>query len=652
MKHTSRHLLAAMTGLTLMGMGGAVQAATAGAPATPTIQIQNYNSTTTNNFTIAWNIWYGTNATSWTLYQNGAAVQNGTLTANGTSAQSVTMNLNNIPLGVYTYYVQVCNAAGCTNSAPGTTTVGNASLIMSQWDNPGQVLQQTVAQGNTSVALSTAGQAGLTYTVASNNPSVATASISGTTLTVTGKAPGRAGLRITDSKGNNRWLGIRVKNADGTLPGLPNYVSIGTVGDDTAGALSTLQTFGSSTKNTRADYRYIYLNGGASVAGNTSWCTWTTVPCFREISYIRESRKLGMIPVFVFYNIPAMSENYAVDLANIQSTTYMQAYFKDWLNVLNIANAESPDDPVGYVIEPDFLGYMMQQSGKQPNQIAAQVSAAYSSGVLGTSDPQFPNTVEGLVKAVNYIISKYSKNAWYGWQINLWADANSGASSQGLMHITDANEKGWSAGRPFVAASAQRVASYYNAAGITSYGASFISFDKYGYDAGASGNGKWMFNGDHWNNYLYYVSTLNSVLQKPVVLWQLPVGHVNGSAGTNPYTNAAWATLSNASSRNYEDTSPVYFFGDTFSAAKSAFIASYYGSNVAGDAKISTSGGNVVWGSHMLEAKNAGIRAIMFGAGIGDSTDNIGLNNQALTDDHWWFVKAAQYYLNGAQPLN
>jgi hypothetical protein len=630
---------------------GAVALATTGAaraqdgpPAKPTLQIQNYDHV--GDFPIVWNKWYGTSATSWELYEDGVKVQSGAVAPNGTGPQSVTMQITGKLLGVYTYQVRLLDSAGSTWSDPSYTTVGNASLIgITQWDAGHQALQQTTAAGTQVVDLTLAGGGATTYTAASNNPKVATASVSGSKLTVKALAPGRAGVRIVDANGDGRWIGIRVLNADGSVPGLPHYVALGSVSDDTTTALATWQQFGAGTLNTRADMRYIYLNGGASVPGNTNWCTWTTVPCFRETSYIRESKKLGMTPVFVFYNIPDGGESYTTDLAHIQDPAYMAAYFKDWANVISIANTEAGDDLVGYVIEPDFIGYLMQNSGLQPSQIAARVDQAYASGVLSTAagDPQFPNTVEGLVKAVNYLLQTRSRNAWYGWQINLWADPASGASSNGLMHITDPGEKGWTAGRPLIAASAQRVADYYGAAGIASYGAGFISFDKYGYDGGAPGNSKWLFNADHWNNYLYYVQTLHGALNKSVALWQLPVGHVNGSGGTNPYTNAPWARLDDQTSRHYEDSAPTYFLGDTFTAIGSVFLPDYYETNVAADPKITLNGTKITWGSHLAEAKKAGVVALMFGAGVGDSTDSVGLGGMPLTDDHWWLVKANQY---------
>jgi hypothetical protein len=43
--------------------------------------------------------------------------------------------------------------------------------------------------------------------------------------------------------------------------------------------------------------------------------------------------------------------------------------------------------------------------------------------------------------------------------------------------------------------------------------------------------------------------------------------------------------------------------------------------------------------------------SLMFGAGVGDSTDNIGLGNLPLTDDRWWLVKANRYLQGAVVPL-
>lgn len=77
-------------------------------------------------------------------------------------------------------------------------------------------------------------------------------------------------------------------------PGFPPHLAIGSVGD---GPL-----------NPRADIRYIYLNGGPL----TDWHTWSNEPGGRALNYIRNRRQPGMIPFFVFYNIPAETEGYDV----------------------------------------------------------------------------------------------------------------------------------------------------------------------------------------------------------------------------------------------------------------------------------------------------------------------------------------------------
>ena len=131
------------------------------------------------------------------------------------------------------------------------------------------------------------------------------------------------------------------------------------------------------------DVRYIYINGGPL----NGWRTWTTIEGDRARVFIKESQKLGMIPFFVYYNIPDDGESYALDLNHIQSLSYMEAYYQDLKYFLDLCRDTAGDDTVGIVFEPDFLGYMMQQSGQQPDQIMAQVSAAYSSGVLDETNP-------------------------------------------------------------------------------------------------------------------------------------------------------------------------------------------------------------------------------------------------------------------------
>ncbi|MBR3646138.1 MAG: hypothetical protein IKN54_06940, partial [Lachnospiraceae bacterium] len=272
------------------------------------------------------------------------------------------------------------------------------------------------------------------------------------------------------------------------------------------------------------------------------------------------------------------------------------------------------------------------------------VSGAYSSGILKRGvDPDFPNTLEGLVKSINYIISTKYPTSIFGWQFNTWSYSKN-VPGAGLMHATET--MGFDAGRSFIRNAAIETANYYINAGILSYGADFISIDKYGldgaYETGAAQNpasSKWLWNSDLWSNYLYYTKALHETTNKPVTLWQLPVGHLNTSQTVSPYTNSLFPDLTNAT-QNYEDSAPTYFFGDTFIPGTTGRF-NYFGANAYNDSKVTRLGNTITYGSHMQEAADAGVTVMLFGAGVGASTDCVGT---PPGDSYWWITKAQQYY--------
>lgn len=49
----------------------------------------------------------------------------------------------------------------------------------------------------------------------------------------------------------------------------------------------------------------------------------------------------------------------------------------------------------------------------------------------------------------------------------------------------------------------------------------------------------------------------------PVVLWQLPVGHINSSQAADPSTGSFFPNLTNSNSQG-GNSAPTFFFGDTF----------------------------------------------------------------------------------------
>ncbi|MGL4449989.1 MAG: cellulose binding domain-containing protein [Sarcina sp.] len=632
--------------------------AASGAPGVATLQHNQYGNDTDGEYTISFSMWYGNNGTSYKLFER-IGIKNefvqvaaGELEDTSPNPQHGEIQISGRKLpGTYYYQLELTNEHGSTVSNIISLRVGSAQMsdiVIDIVDDEKTQSQFTVEQGVTEYDLIHIDVETPKFSVISSNTSVAKASIvNGNKLRIEGIESGRSGFKIVEeTSGEERYVGCRVLKEDKTLPGMPDYLSIGQVSEDTDNDLNFWRDIDTDDTNKRMDIRYIYINGGPF----SGWRTWTTEDGGRAKKYITESLKLGMIPFFVYYNIPDSSEDYAVDLAHINDKAYMEAYFKDLKFLLDICIEYAGDETVGMVFEPDFLGYMMQQSGKQPNEITAVVDAAYSCGVLEKGkDPEFENNVKGLVEAINYTVEKYYPQAYNGWQFNIWSYNQPGVPGQGLLHKTEFD--GWDEGRKFIKDAATATAEYYSAAGINSYGTEFISIDKYGldgaYEAGAAENpkdSKWLWNADIWNNYLLYTKTLHEVTEQPVILWQLPVGHLNSTQTPDPYDGGNFDDLSNAVA-HYEDSAPTFFFGDTFKASGEK-RTEYFGTNEANDPKIKAEGDTITWGGHMEEAKDAGVISMLFGAGVGASTDAVG---SPPTDDYWWITKAQHYFKNPLQ---
>lgn len=592
--------------------------------------------------------------------------------------------------------------------APGPTPTGD-DILIKDVDQEGQTpvndFLVTDDQSHTYTLENKDGKS-LTYTVKTNNPNQVTATVSDDNqLTVTrgvncAKADGgcRAGLLIIDSDKHKRQVGVDFSDVDNKWPGLPKkYLSVGVVSEDST---ADLGMWGDGYKNDNTNHyannRYIYLNGGPI----NGWYTWSGVPGGRAITYIQNSQKLGMVPTFVWYNIPGGGESCITDLQDASNPTYMTAYYKLLGEFIDIVKKYSDGQPVMLIMEPDFLGYMMQGNCLKGNQSAdpnsttitdsydktyqIQTATAYSEGILtkGT-DPDFPNTLNGLVSSINYIIRRDLPEAIFGWQINVWANPAGNtegckSATDSLMKSTDDTNCSFTKAREGITGNAEGVATYYQSAGIASAGGltspNFISFDKYGLDSVAVANtdgsspvtnpelNPWFFNADQWNNYLLYVSKLHEEIGLPVVLWQLPVGHINNSQAISPYTSKAYNMLNNTTNK-YEDSTTSYFFGDSFDASKSyakggASVIdtpnrlTYFSENLAADSSVTKTGNVISWGAHMQAAENAGVINVMFGDGVGISTKDRPTQAGQPSPDEYYLMSRIQEYLKNPVPLS
>ncbi|SHI61607.1 hypothetical protein SAMN02745163_00491 [Clostridium cavendishii DSM 21758] len=638
-----------------------VFATATGLPGVPSIEHNQWEGDYDGNYDISWNLWYGNNATSWSLYEkvnlNGKfeKIQEGKLTDNSPGPQKGTIAIRDKAVsGTLYYYVELSNSFGTSKSKVVTINVGEASvtskIFIKEFDIEGNVNQITVPLGKNEITLDTPEIKDSKFKLSTNNNTVINYSLNGNKITLNALKSGRASLKIVEeTTGETRLVGVRVKNTDGSIPALPDYLSIGSVSESTKTDMDFWKDFSNDYKNKRMDVRYIYVNGGP---GPDGWVNSEGGNGSRVKKYLRDSLQLGAIPFFVYYNIPAGGESWANDYQNANNRDYMKTYYKNLKLFLDICKQYGKDETVGIIYEPDFIGYVMQQSNTTADKVSALVDTAYETGILTRGqDPDFPNTVQGLVQSINYITDKYYKQAYFGWQFNIWSYSGT-VVPRGLMHSTEFN--GWENGREEIKKVAKITADYYIDAGVRTYGADFISIDKYGFDGAGEGNiandpknSIWLWNADLWTNYLLYTKTLHETTNLPVILWQMPVGHLNSSEDISPYTGQRFKDLTNVK-RNFEDSSTTYFLGDTFKPGIGNRL-DYFKGNDAKDPKVKVNGDTVTWGSHMEEVRDSGVVSVLFGAGVGDSTDGVGFipefGNQP-TDYYFWITKVQKYFDN------
>ena len=93
----------------------------AAAPAEPVLSHDNWDGD--GDYTIAADLWWGTNATSWALTEDGEEIATGELEENTPDAQHVEVPLTGRDSGTWTYVITFSNDLGSTESQPLTVTV-------------------------------------------------------------------------------------------------------------------------------------------------------------------------------------------------------------------------------------------------------------------------------------------------------------------------------------------------------------------------------------------------------------------------------------------------------------------------------------------------------------------------------------------------
>ncbi len=314
---------------------------------------------------------------------------------------------------------------------------------------------------------------------------------------------------------------------------------------------------GSPGVNTRwADANDYYMQGGPA---SWVWINYNPTTGAGAGSYldnfIKGCKKQGRIPAIVLYCLPADGKGDSVlgDLEAINDSAYMSEYYNYGVRTIRHSiYYQTKDDnwPVMLIIEPDFIGYIIQNIFKGSgystmSDLAKSTSFYYADPfgekITGNYTPQvssanslpspyavgistepldlpgsYTNSLYGFVTSIPYLVKtpftaddtittvQVGSNCKIGWKMNLWGSPAGGltpnatspnglpyGTGKGICHWTDAVN----AGNSFTTilgwfqSEVQAMANAYWSFGI-GVGADFFALDRYGIDGGSEPNAK------------------------------------------------------------------------------------------------------------------------------------------------------------------
>lgn len=383
----------------------------------------------------------------------------------------------------------------------------------------------------------------------------------------------------------------------GAIPaGLPSRVGVGL-----AASPNDVGTGGwVASTGVPFDYAYQYLAAGVNTG--QGWQTWNTSAQF-PLWYAQSARARGAIPVFPYYmllqsNGPCGGCGEAQrDLANLNDTALMSAYYADFTKLMERLSAGTYDGITGYGstaivhVEPDLSGYAEQAVnlpsdcfgecsgvGNDPSLLHASVTSSGNADVAG-----YPDTYRGFNLALLHLRDKYAPNVRLAFHVSNWAtNRDIGSDTDPTLNATT---QGDLAGA-FAANS-----------GVTNVPAGTSSYDLVFNDVSDRDAGYYKYvlnranafwdrlnvvlpNFHRWEQYLSAVTTVTG---RRAMVWQVPLGN-------------QWALSENNTNGHYQDNRAEYFFG------------------------------------HMGELKNAGVIAVLYGRGNGGSTTNTDDQGDGITN--------------------
>lgn len=346
------------------------------------------------------------------------------------------------------------------------------------------------------------------------------------------------------------------------VDGWPKYLAMGsiTLGDET-----------NDLPLSKAPLNAIFKYSGSGM-GDTSFLLDDSSPGFPTTRTITQARRLEeryaslypgvapptVMPVMVHYT--AQASGGGIGEPDVYNDAHLQIHYRNLIRetkkLLSYRDAAHPF-PGTFVLSPDLLG--AQQQSNTPNSFSdyeifnhfipvnEQIRSAFEAEGLSTASlPVFTQNWPGYYQSMNYVIKTIGQGAIkYGWQINVWATGTS------LWMYDQTNQ----AGPRQAQTQAQAITAFVNGkmgAFSGPWKPDFVVMDRYEADCFSVRGQNYAYNTRAWDRFVEFSGAIGKNLSLPVMLWQIPGGHL--------VTNNE--TIQNYDINGHSSASATYFLGD------------------------------------------------------------------------------------------
>ncbi len=327
------------------------------------------------------------------------------------------------------------------------------------------------------------------------------------------------------------------------------------------------------------DQAYQYLVGG--VNNNSGWQSWSPNSNF-PLDYAKKASAQNIAPVFTYYQLLQSNGNCnscgesQKDISNLNNKDLMIKYYEDFTVLMKKLGSVSFTKTPIVQIEPDLSGFVQQATNDStkcygfctgswgyPDILKTVVASTGNKDLNG-----IPNNYNGFNLALLKLRDKYAPNVKLAITVSPWASGKDIASDK-----TKLNEwsLGWKVGN--FTRNSEKNNTKLN---ISKY--DYIFTDVADRDAGFYQNiygddSKWwdtnnqLFpNFNRWENYINMINQMNN---KPIIVWQIPIGNQLMRSENN-----TWG--------HFQDNKLQYFFDHINELKASGITGLLFGSGNAG----------------------------------------------------------------------